>query len=338
MGPGETKILAEDGHAPLVESLSQGAGVLAGLGGVVLAEHIHLGERNGEGGHRMQVVGGCDPGEDRMLDLLGVLLGETVPEDYTVVRSGEGLMGGCGDDVDTVLEGLLELPSCDKAQDVGAVLPDEASDLVERVLELLEGRREQEYGETELGDLGLHLPEELRGAVHVEVHVVELPRVVDGFDPPLSECPELAGGDVGPLVEGAGGDRAAGLGVGEEHGHVGDGPGYGPHVGEVALEDLLGEVHGPLLHLVYVDVTLVVALAYESLGIPVGEIGDEHLLGQRGHEVLRGDHRYAVVEPAVVLHNLVPDVIGILFGHDSVISSSLYKPRRMGRTCTTLPR
>lgn len=120
---------------------------------------------------------------------------------------------------------------------------------------------------------------------------------------------------MGTLGEGAGGDRVAGVGEREEDGHVGDGPGDGPDVGEVGVEHLLSELDGFELHLVDVDVPLVVALAGEPLGVPVGEVGDEHLLGEGAHEVLGRNHGDALLEPLVVGHHLLSDELGIFSCH-----------------------
>ena len=210
----------------------------------------------------------------------------------------------------------MELSSGDETEDVGAVLPHKASDLVECVLELLEWWGEQEDGETELCDLGLDLFQELDGAVDIEVHVLLVEGVVDGVDGPLSECTELAGGDVCTLCEGTGGDRVAGVGEREEDGHVGDGSGDGSDVREVGVEDLLGKLEGLDLDLVNIDVTLVVSLSGESLGVPVGEVRDEHLLGKGTHQVLGCDHGDALLEPFVVSHYLLSDVLGIFHSHD----------------------
>ena len=140
-------------------------------------------------------------------------------------------------------------------------------------------------------------------------------RIVDRFDGPLSEGAELAGGDVGSLSEGACGDGVAGLGECEEDGHVGDGSGDGSDIGEIRVEDLLGELDGLELDLVHVDVPLIVALPGKSLGVPVGKIRDQHFLGEGAHEVLRGDHGDRFLEPFVVLHHLLSDELGVFLCH-----------------------
>ncbi len=196
---------------------------------------------------------------------------------------------------------------------MGSVVPHHAASVLQGILDLLDGGGEQEHREAELGHLGLLLAQELPRCIDVEVPVLVVPWVVNGVKPPEAHRAERSGGYVRPGSQLRSGDLVAGVGEGKEDGNVGDGPRNGSDVDELRVEDPLGKLQALQLDLVHIYVALVVPLAGHALCVAVVEVGDHHLLGQRAHQVLGGDHGERPLEPIGVLLHLLSNPACILF-------------------------
>ena len=125
--------------------------------------------------------------------------------------------------------------------------------------------------------------------VEVDALVLAAHAVVHGLEPLAGQVGRRAVGQVPARRQRQPEDGVAGLGQRQQHRLVGLAAGARLHVGEVAVEQLLGALDGQRLGLVDVLAAAVVAPARIALGILVGERRAGGLQHRAADDVLRGD-------------------------------------------------
>ena len=179
---------------------------------------------------------------------------------------------------------------CDEAREVGHVHPQVRADLVGDLAEA---------GEVELtrirrpagdDDPGLVLDGEAVHLVHVDQTRLGVDAVGDDVVEAAREVDLHAVREVAALVEREAQDGVARPGDRVQHGRVRGGAGVGLHVGELRTEQLLGARDRELLGHIDLFAAAVVAATGVSLGVLVGEHRALRLQHRDGNEVLRGDH------------------------------------------------
>jgi hypothetical protein len=128
-----------------------------------------------------------------------------------------------------------------------------------------------------------------RDGVVVEPLGLRIEVVVDDVEERSREVDLEAVAQVTTGLDGQREDRVTRLEQGHERGDVRVGAGVRLHVGEPALEQLLGAIAGEVFDGVVVDAAAVVALARIPLGVLVGHPRSDGVHHHRRDVVLRGD-------------------------------------------------
>ena len=157
----------------------------------------------------MKVVIAGDPWEYSRIKGFGHLVIAGISDEYPVLRAWECLVGAAGDYLDAFPQRVLELATGYQAENMGAVVPDIEADLVQRILQFLDWRREKENGLAEQRDLRLHLKYGAPGPIHIEIHFMRVERISVTDQPPQSHCTEFGRADVRAVGERAMGYRIA---------------------------------------------------------------------------------------------------------------------------------
>ena len=227
-----------------------------------------------------------EPGEHRLVDPLGELLGA---QDRRRPRAAQGLVRRERHDVGAQLDGVRVLAAGDEAGDVGGVEQEQRADLVgdgAQRLRVDDARVGGGAGDDQLRPV---LERQVAQRVHVDA-LVGLRDAV-GHEPvqPARRVDRRAVGEVAALVEAQAEHGVARL----EHGlvarHVGVGPRVRLHVGVRRAEQRLGPLPGELLDLVDDLVAAVVPLARVALAVLVREHRARRPQHRRRREVLAGD-------------------------------------------------
>ena len=137
--------------------------------------------------------------------------------------------------------------------------------------------------------LRLVLAGERRHLVHVDAVVLPAHLVGHHLEPLAGVVHRRAVGEVPAALQRQPHVGIAGLHQRHEGGLVGAGARVRLHVGEAAVEELLGALDRQRLHLVHVLAAAVVAVARIALGVLVGEHAAGRLEHRAGDDVLRGD-------------------------------------------------
>ena len=327
-----------------LQTFCEGLGVLHHRLLILVLVLVHLIGRHQEAQLGAQVVVGHAPREGPALNglpqaVFQVLL-LVVDADNAPLGAEEGLVGGPGDDLRSLLEGLLEVVA-DESQHVGHVVHDGGGDLL-GIHKLPDGRHGlpvEHHALAENNELRPVLRDDLFGLLHVnfidivpahgEIHNgVALGHRVDGDV--VVEGPHRLGRQVAALDDVVVEDVAQALHIvlavqavfevhqGGEHRHVAhlaaDDPGF--HL--AAAEECFHLLHQQLLHLVDELGALVVehigvieALDLLMLGVAEGGVAHAEEPHGPGGGHLRGDQVHApLLPPGVVLRRLLQQLQG----------------------------
>ncbi len=251
-----------------------------------------FGKGHGLGGHDVHQGAALGAGEHGLVDQLGDFL--VVGQDQAAARAAQGFVGGGADDVAQGERAGVRAAG-DQAGDVGHVAEQERAALVGDGAEAREvdhARISREAADQQLG-LGFHA--DLFDRVVVEEAAVGAgfvvhQRVVHGLEPLAGDGHLGAVGQMAAFGEFDGDEGVARVEQGVEHGGVGVGARVRLHIGELAVEQLLGALDGQVLDQVVLLAAGVVAAAGVAFGVLVG-----HARAGGGHHggrsmVLAGDH------------------------------------------------
>ena len=329
-----------------LQALGEALGVVHDVLLVFVLELVHLIGSHQQAQLGAQVMVGYaaweGPAFDGLPETVFQFLFLVVHRNDATLGPKESLMGGPGDDLRALLEGLLEV-GAHQAQHMGHIVHDGGGDplLVHKLADGGHRLPVQHHALAEDDQLGLILVDELFGLLHVDlINVILAHREVhDGM-----AFGHRVDGDIVPQgAHGLGGKVAAlddvvvhhiaqALGIvlaiqpvlpihqGGEGGHIGhlaaDDPGL--HLG--AAEVFLHLLHQQLLHpvdelgaLVIEDIRVVEGFYLFMLRIAEGRVrGAQQLYGPAG-AIFRGDQVDAPVLPPVVVFRGLPDQVDGLF-------------------------